>query len=122
MGLGGKVNFSDSKGNWVLCVPSVVRSGDNHIILLLHSGSFCYYLSTLLAYRVYVTVRCLSSVRPSVRLSHLSAAAVAGSEFAAVGPAGRIYRLIAARPALSSNRAAVSPINAKELTQNSVVL
>jgi len=62
------------------------------------------------------------SVRPSVRLSHLSAAAVAGSEFAAVGPAGRICRSIAARPALNSNRAAVSPINAKELTQNSVVL
>ena len=40
---------------------------------------------------------------PSVRLSQLSTTAAACGGFAAVGPAGRRYRLIAARPAPSSN-------------------
>ena len=47
--------------------------------------------------RVYVTVRC-----PSVRLSQLSTAAAACGGFAAVSPAGRRYRSIAAWPAPSS--------------------
>ena len=44
--------------------------------------------------RVYETVRCLS-VRPSVCLS--VPARVTAANFAAVGPAGRKYRSIAAR-------------------------
>jgi len=50
--------------------------------------------------RVYVTTRC-PSVRPTVCLSHSRTAAVC-SGFAAVGPAARRYRSIAARPARSS--------------------
>ena len=51
--------------------------------------------------RVYVTVRC-----PSDRLSAHSPAAAACGGFAAVGPAGRRYRSIAARPAPQQHRAA----------------
>jgi len=47
----------------------------------------------------------LSGVRLSVRLSH-PAAARRCCGFAAVGPAARRYRSIAARPAVSSSRAA----------------
>jgi len=43
------------------------------------------------------------SVRPSVCLSNLSTAAATCGRFAAVGPANRRYRLIAALPALRSN-------------------
>jgi len=52
--------------------------------------------------RVYVTARC-PSVCLSVCLSRRSTAAAACDGFAAVGPAGRRYQSIAARPALSSN-------------------
>jgi len=45
-------------------------------------------------------------VRPSVRLSHSPAAAACGG-FAAVGPAGRIYRSIAAAAACSGRMRAV---------------
>ena len=48
----------------------------------------------------------LSCVCLSVCLSQLSIAAAACGGFAAVGPAGGRYRSIAARPALSSSRAA----------------
>ena len=47
-----------------------------------------------LVLQAYVTVRC-----PSVCLSHSPVVASCGG-FAAVGPAGRRYRSIAARPAL----------------------
>ena len=47
--------------------------------------------------RVYVTVRCPSSVCPSVCLSQLSTTAAACGGFAALGPADRRYRSIAAR-------------------------
>jgi len=47
-----------------------------------------------------------ASVRLSVRLSQHSAAARRCGRFAAVGPAGRRYRSIAARPGVSSTRAA----------------
>ena len=58
------------------------------------------YLWHSMRSRVCVTVRC-----PSVCLSHsLAAAACAG--FAAVGPAGRRYRSIAARPAPQQHGAA----------------
>jgi len=50
---------------------------------------------------------CQASIRPSVRLSH-PAAARRGCGFAAVGPAARRYRSIAARPALSSSRSAAA--------------
>jgi len=50
--------------------------------------------STLLA--LYATV-CATARCPSICLSHLSAVATACGGFAAVGPAGRRYRSIAAR-------------------------
>ena len=60
----------------------------------------------------WLTVGVIDTARivcPSVCLSHLSPAAAACGGFSAVGPAGRRYRSIAARPALSSNcRRAVS--------------
>jgi len=46
---------------------------------------------------------CTVSVRLSVCLSNLSTAAATCGRFAAVGPANRRYRLIAALPALRSN-------------------
>jgi len=48
------------------------------------------------------------SVRLTVCLFQLSTAAAARGGFAAVGPAGRKYRSIAARPAPSSNGAAAA--------------
>jgi len=48
------------------------------------------------------------SVCPSVCPFHLSTAATACGGFAAVGPAGRRYRSIPARPAPSSNGAAAA--------------
>jgi len=44
-----------------------------------------------------------SSVHLSICLSHLSTTAAACGGFAAVGPVGRRYQLIAAWPAVSSN-------------------
>jgi len=57
--------------------------------------------------RVYATVERPFRFRPSVCLSH-SAAARRCCVFAAVGPAGRRYQSIAARPAVSSSRAAAA--------------
>ena len=57
------------------------------------SVAFCWHCPHSMWSRVYVTVRCLS-----VCLSHSPAAATCG-EFAAVGPAWKRYRSIAARPA-----------------------
>ena len=65
-----------------------------------HSITVTYPHIVAACSRVYVTVRC-PSVCPSA--SQISTAAAACGGFAAVSPAGRRYRSIAARPVLSSN-------------------
>ena len=87
---------------------------DRRMLVALHSSNVrtvVHYFLTLphSMRQVCVTVRC-----PSVCLSQLSTAAAACGGFAAVDPAGRRYRWIAARPATSSNGAAAA--NASSVT------
>ena len=62
-------------------------------------------IARLVCGRVYVKVRC-PSVRPSVCLSHLSAAARRCGGFAAAGPADSRYRSIASGAAAARRTAA----------------
>ena len=88
-----------SANDWQHAQPQNLRvlGKENRIPVLLS-----YYWYCPRSMHVYVTVRC-----PSVCLSH-SPAAAACCRFAAVGPAGRRYQSIAARPVPRKHGAAAA--------------
>ena len=88
-----------SANDWQHAQPQNLRvlGEENRIPVLLS-----YYWYCPRSMHVYVTVRC-----PSVCLSHSPAAAACG-RFAAVGPAGRRYQSIAARPVPRKHGAAAA--------------